>query len=164
MWPDKRSVQWDDHNSISASNSPADAAQDLICLCCCSSTLLTHIQLVAHQGPPGSLAASLLTSHTNHSLYWAPWLFRSRCRTLHLSVGLILGVTFFALGLSFSLSLFLGWFAVSQSSCPPNQQRMQWHSSTSNTFVNSPVLFLSGQKKPPAMAFLAADISFENQR
>lgn len=36
--------------SLSASNVPADAAPHLICLCCCSSVLLTRIHL-AHQEP-----------------------------------------------------------------------------------------------------------------
>lgn len=38
--PDKGWAQWDGDISISASDGPADAAQDPVCLCC-SSALLT---------------------------------------------------------------------------------------------------------------------------
>ena len=46
--PDKHWVEWDGHISISHSNTPVDAAQDLICLCCCSGTLLTGVQVTVH--------------------------------------------------------------------------------------------------------------------
>ncbi|CAN0334252.1 unnamed protein product [Bubo scandiacus] len=55
--------EWDDHNSISASNSPADAAQDPVCLCCCSSTQLAHVQLVVHQDPSVSFSKAALQPH-----------------------------------------------------------------------------------------------------
>lgn len=44
-------AEWNDSISVSASNAPLDAAQDLICLCCWSSTLLTHTQFVVHRDP-----------------------------------------------------------------------------------------------------------------
>lgn len=46
---DKRLAEWDDHASVSLGHVPADAAQDLIRLCCCSRTLLTHVQLLGQQ-------------------------------------------------------------------------------------------------------------------
>lgn len=36
---------------VSASDASANAAQDSIWFCCCSSTLLAYIQLVVHQDP-----------------------------------------------------------------------------------------------------------------
>lgn len=54
-WPNKRSVEWDDHTSIDANIAPSDAAQDLICLHCCSSTLLPHVHLDVSRAPSTGL-------------------------------------------------------------------------------------------------------------
>lgn len=67
--------------SLSSSNGPLD----LICLCCCSGALLSHVQLVVHQDPKVP-SSRLLPSRTDPSLYWALWLCHPRCRTLQLSL------------------------------------------------------------------------------
>lgn len=46
--PDKRWLEWVDNIPICVSNAPVDTAQNLTSPHCCSSVLLTHIQL-AHQ-------------------------------------------------------------------------------------------------------------------
>jgi len=81
------STEWsgDDHISPSASNASEDAAQDLICLCCSSSALLTHVQLVVHQDTQVPFSKAAPQPH-DLSLYWALWLFLPRCKTLHLSL------------------------------------------------------------------------------
>lgn len=59
-------VEWNDHTSVSAGNGPEEAVQDLICLHCCSSTLLTHVHHIVHQDPTGPFQKScFLAAHTS---------------------------------------------------------------------------------------------------
>lgn len=74
LWPRKCWLEWDDCVSSCASNAPADAPQDCICLHCCSGVVLTCAQLLLSTRTPRSLSARLVPSHKHPSLYWAPWL------------------------------------------------------------------------------------------
>lgn len=49
MWPNRSWVECVNLISVPASNAPANAAQDPICLRCCRGTLLTCAHLVVHQ-------------------------------------------------------------------------------------------------------------------
>lgn len=53
-----------------------NAAQDSICLCCCSRTVLTYEQFLSTK-TPRCLTARLLSSHTDPSLHWPLLLFCS---------------------------------------------------------------------------------------
>lgn len=81
MWPNRSWVECVNLISVPASNAPANAAQDPICLRCCRGTLLTCAHLVVHQVTFSKAAPS----HTGPSQYWDLWLVRPRCRTLFLS-------------------------------------------------------------------------------
>lgn len=57
-------VEWNDHTSVSAGNGPEEEVQDLICLHCCSSTMLTHVHHIVHQDPTGPFQKScFLAAH-----------------------------------------------------------------------------------------------------
>lgn len=81
MWLQERWVEWDDHIPVSASNAPVGAAQDPIYLGCCTTALLTRIQIVVHQDSQVPLSQAAPQLHRS----WPVLLYCPRCRALHLS-------------------------------------------------------------------------------
>lgn len=59
---------WDDHGSISVSNAPEDAAEDVTCIYYCNDILLTFVVVVAMN--PTFLSAKLFPATTDPSLFW----------------------------------------------------------------------------------------------
>jgi len=69
MHPDNCGVEWDDYISISARNAAVDAALDPVCLRCCSSALLSDVQLFVPQDPQLPLSKAAPPPHRSQPVF-----------------------------------------------------------------------------------------------